>query len=129
MKKILIVDDDADLVSSTTAVLETKGYSVSSAPDGKSGYEKARKDKPDLILLDVMMAHDAEGFEVAKQLRQTPETAKLPVILITGIRAAKGLPFSYEPDEDWLPVQAVLDKPVKPEDLLREVEQALGKKI
>jgi CheY-like chemotaxis protein len=129
MKKILIIDDDPDLVSSTTAVLESKGYSVASAPNGKEGYEQARKLKPDLVLLDVMMAHDTEGFEVAKKFRQDPATANLPVIILTGIRKAKGLPFGYEPDEDWLPVQAVLEKPVKPEVLLSQVEDALGKTV
>lgn len=125
MATILIVDDDKELVESTKAILEDKGHAVISAHDGKTGMEKARAKKPDLMILDVMMAHDREGFEVAQEIRKDPITKGIPVILVTGIRKAKGLPFSYEPDEDWLPVKAVLDKPVRAEQLLASVKAAL----
>lgn len=124
-KRILIVDDDAGLVDSTRGLLESKGYDVISASDGEQGMEKARKEKPDLMLLDVMMTHDSEGFEVTRALKEDPATAQLPVIIITGIRRAKGLPFHFEPDKDWLPVKAVLEKPVKPESLFKVIEAAL----
>jgi len=125
MSKILIVDDDAELVESTRALLEAKGYTVLTAPNGAQGYQKAKKDKPDLMLLDVMMAHDSEGFEVARQIKEDAETRRIPVIIITGIRKAKSLPFSFESDEDWLPVKAVLEKPIKPDVLLKKVAEAL----
>lgn len=127
MKRILVVDDDADLVEATRSLLESSGYSVITASDGKKGMEKARKEKPDLMLLDVMMAHDSEGFEVTRALKEDPATADLPVIIITGIRRAKNLPFRFEPDKDWLPVKAVLEKPVKPEALLKAIEEALAR--
>ncbi|MBN2302667.1 MAG: response regulator [Lentisphaerae bacterium] len=131
MKTILIVDDDEALVESVTDVLTTEGYSVITAANGEIGYNMAVDKKPDLILLDVMMTHDHEGFGVAKKLRQNDVTRKLPIIIITGIRKARGLPFGYEPDEDWLPVQAVLEKPVDPSALLRHVKnvflEAVGK--
>ena len=125
MSKILIVDDDAELVESMRAVLEAKGHAVLAAANGTEGYQKAKKDKPDLMLLDVMMTHDSEGFEVARQIKEDPETRSIPVIIITGIRKAKNLPFSFEPDEDWLPVKAVLEKPIKPDVLLKKVAEAL----
>jgi CheY-like chemotaxis protein len=127
MTKILIVDDDPSFVESTSALLETKGYSVISAPNGQQGCAKARSEAPDVMLLDVMMSHDTEGFETVRKLREDPQTKHLPVILITGIRKAKTLPFRFEPDEDWLPVKAVLEKPVKPDELLHSVQAALAK--
>lgn len=128
MARVLIVDDDPEFVESTKAVLETKGHKVTSAPNGQAGYEKAGKDKPDIMILDVMMATDSEGFEIARKISHSPDIKDIPVIMLTGIRKAKNLPFKFDPDEDWLPVKAVLEKPVAPEVLLKEVEKALGKK-
>jgi len=125
MKKILIVEDEIELADATKALLESEGYAVITAHDGAEGYQAARREKPDLVLLDVMMAHDSEGIEVARQLNEDPETRRIPVILLTGIRKVKNLPFTFEPDEDWLPVKAVVEKPAKPERLLRTVRQAL----
>ena len=126
MARILIVDDDDEFRGSVAAVLEHEGYQTLSAVNGKDGYAKAQQEKPDLMLLDVMMTHDSEGFEIARQLHDDPTTSHLPVIIVTGIRKAKSLPFSFEPDEDWLPVKAVLEKPVKPETLVKAVRAALG---
>lgn len=125
MATILIVDDDVDLVESLSDILKGKGYGVIGAYTGEEGFAKARAEKPGLILLDVMMAKENEGFEIAQRLRKDPATQRIPVILITGIRKAKHLPFGFEPDEDWLPVKAVLEKPVAPEVLLSSIEAAL----
>lgn len=125
MAKILVVDDDADFLEAQKTLLNAKGYSVIGAPNGEEGYQKAKTEKPDLLLLDVMMTYDSEGFDLARKLKEDPSTKYIPVIMITGIRKAKGLPFSFEPDEDWLPVKAVLEKPVKPDELLKKVEEAL----
>jgi two-component system, OmpR family, alkaline phosphatase synthesis response regulator PhoP len=127
MAKILVVDDDADFLEAQKTLLNAKGYAVIGAPNGEEGYQKAKTEKPDLLLLDVMMTYDSEGFDLARKLKEDPSTKHLPVIMITGIRKAKGLPFSFEPDEDWLPVKAVLEKPVKPDELLKKVEEALKK--
>jgi two-component system alkaline phosphatase synthesis response regulator PhoP len=125
MAKILIVDDDESFVEGLKDVLGEQGFAIVCAYNGEEGLRKAREEKPDLVLLDVMMTTDSEGFEVAKKLREDPVTQKVPVILLTGVRKAKQLPFSYEPDEDWLPVMAVLEKPVHPEDLIRQIRQTL----
>ncbi len=125
MAKILVVDDDREMVEALTLILEGKGHSVVAAHDGQAGVQKARADKPDLMLLDVMMTHDREGFEVAQKLKQEADTRHIPVILVTGITKSKNLPFKFEPDEDWLPVCAVLDKPVKPEVLLAKIDEFL----
>lgn len=125
-KKVLIIDDDRDLVGAMQEVLQAHGYAVATAHDGESGFACAQKQRPDLLLLDVMMTHDTEGFDLVQRLRTDQALAKLPIIMITGIRKAKGLPFKYEPDDEWLPVAAVLEKPVPPERLLQHVATALS---
>jgi two-component system alkaline phosphatase synthesis response regulator PhoP len=127
MAKILIIDDDVALVESFAEILNQKGHTSVWAYSGDEGVIKARMEKPDLILLDVMMTSENEGFEVAQKLKSDPETKDIAVILVTGIRKAKNLPFGFEPDADWLPVKAVLEKPVPPEVLLMHVSKALQK--
>ncbi|HPM42678.1 MAG TPA: response regulator [Candidatus Omnitrophota bacterium] len=122
-KRVLIIDDDNDYVEAVSMLLEAKGYEVLSAPDGKAGFAKAKEDCPGLIILDVMMATRTEGFDVARLLKDDAKTKDIPVILITGIKRDMNLAFGFEPDEVWLPVKAVLDKPVKPEVLLKAVEE------
>ncbi len=127
MSKVLIIDDDPDLVDAMTNLLEAKGYEVDHAPDGEEGLEKAKNDPPNIILLDVMMTRKTEGFDVARSLNKEEKTKGIPIILVTGIRHEMNLPFGFEPDEDWLPVKAVLEKPIKPEVLLKTVEDHIKK--
>jgi two-component system alkaline phosphatase synthesis response regulator PhoP len=127
MAKILIVDDDRELIESVKAVLETQQHQVVVAHDGVEGVAAAKREKPDLMLLDVMMTTDSEGFDVAKRMHADAETRAIPVIMLTGIRRAKNLPFTFEPDPDWLPVKAVLEKPLRPELRLKHVNAALGR--
>lgn len=124
--KVLVIDDDNDFVESIVNLLEARGYTVASASNGQEGVEKATADKPDLILLDVMMTTKDEGFNVARQLQATDEVKGTPVIMVTGVRKEMNLPFGFEPDETWLPVKQILEKPVKPETLLKAVADALS---
>lgn len=126
-KKILIVDDDAEFKEAVSALLVEKGYQVFLADDGTSGFETAKREIPDLILLDVMMRHLTEGFDIARKLHADPATQEIPLITVTGIRKETKVGFKYEPDEVWLPVKAVLEKPVKPEVLLKAIEENIGK--
>jgi CheY-like chemotaxis protein len=96
------------------------------AYDGESGLEKAKQERPDLMLLDVMMAHDSEGFEISRKIPEQPELKEMKVILVTGIRKEKELAYRFEPDETWLPVDRVLEKPVPPEKLLEEIKRELN---
>jgi CheY-like chemotaxis protein len=125
-RRILLIDDDTDFCEGVRSLLESHGYTVDRAPDGTRGVEMARACRPDLILLDVMMTTDTEGFEVSRQLKEIDELRECPVILMTGIRRAMNLPFGFEQDAEWLPVKAVLEKPVPPEKLLAEVEKHLA---
>ena len=120
--KVLIIDDNEELVDATTNLLEAKGYDVVSAFNGKDGVEKAKAENPDIILLDVMMTTKSEGFDVAREMHKEESLKGTPVIIVTGIRKEMNLSFGFEPDEDWLPVKAVLEKPVKPDVLLKTIE-------
>jgi two-component system, OmpR family, alkaline phosphatase synthesis response regulator PhoP len=125
-KRILIVDDNRDFVESNKDLLEANGYQVLCAYDGASGLELAKKEKPDLMILDVMMATDTEGFEISRKIPETPELKKMPVLLCTGIRHEKHLPFAFEPDETWLPVDSIFEKPIEPAKLLQEIKKRIG---
>lgn len=124
---VLLVDDDVEFAASNRELLEGCGYSVVTAADGAAGIKAAREKKPDLIILDVMMKTETEGFDVSRALNEDPELKGVPVIILTGIRKAMKLPFRFEPDKDWLPVKAVLEKPVQPSRLLEEVAKAVGR--
>jgi CheY-like chemotaxis protein len=123
--KILVVDDDADFTEATSTLLRAKGFSVVTASSGEEGYSKARLEKPHAILLDVMMSHASEGIDIARRLAEDPATKLIPVIMVTGIQKSLNLPAAVEPDTLWLPVRIVLEKPVRPEELLRALKDAL----
>jgi two-component system, OmpR family, alkaline phosphatase synthesis response regulator PhoP len=127
-KKVLIVDDDAAFADSNRDLLEAYGFDVSVANDGKSGLETAHKIRPDVLILDVMMTTDTEGFEVARRIPETPELRNMGVILVTGMTKLFNLPGSLHPDETWLPVDRVLEKPIPPARLIAEVERVLGER-
>ena len=125
-KKILMIDDDPEFVDATSNLLDAKGYEVITAQNGKDGVEKAKAKKPNLILLDVMMTTKSEGFDVAREMHKDETLKKTPVIMITGVRKEMNLPFGFEPDATWLPVEQVLEKPVRPDVLLEAVSKVIG---
>ncbi len=121
--KILIIDDESDFIDSIKGILEARGYKTESANDGDEGLKKAKVFNPDLILLDVMMTRKTEGFDVSRKIPKDEALKSIPVILVTGIREKLNLPFGFEPDKTWLPVKAILEKTVKPDQLLAEIEK------
>jgi len=128
-EKILVIDDDPDLVELIRLTLETKGYQVFSAASGTEGLEKVKDINPDLIILDVMMGHVTEGFQVALALRDKPESeyapySKIPILMLTAIHSRT--PLRFTPDEKYLPVDDFVEKPLKARDLLQKVEKLLG---
>ncbi|MBN1493081.1 MAG: response regulator [Candidatus Omnitrophica bacterium] len=125
--KVLVIDDDVEIIDAVTTLLDAKGYQVISAENGKEGCAKANAESPDIILLDVMMTKKTEGFDTARALRDSASTKDIPVIMVTGIRKEMSLPFGFSPDDNFLPVKAVLEKPVKPEVLLKLVEEHIRK--
>jgi CheY-like chemotaxis protein len=120
VKRLLIVDDDPMILEVTEMSLELAGWSVVSANDGHEALEKAAAERPDAILMDVMMP-GMDGPTTCERLSATPETAHIPVILLT----AKVQPFERRRWED-LPVAGVLAKPFDPLRLADDVRALLG---
>ena len=122
-KKILMIDDDPDFIASVEAIVTARGYKFDSSLNGEEGIKKAKIYLPDLIILDVMMTKNTEGFEVSRILPQEESLKSIPVIMLTGIRDKMNLVFGFEPDSTWLPVKAVLEKTIKPDQLLAKIEE------
>ncbi len=115
MKTVLVIDDEVEFTDTIKMRLEAGGYRVIAAHDGKSGLEKARKENPDLILLDLVMAQ-MNGFVVLSELKKDPYTATIPVIILTAKTKAE-----YASDAENLGAVDYLSKPVK----MQELESAL----
>jgi DNA-binding response OmpR family regulator len=125
MKKILIVDDDRDVYESMKIVLEAEGYAVDWATNGTEAIEKAKAGKPDLMILDVMNTDD-EGFQVSYRMRQDPELLHVPIVMVTSVGTKTGFSFDRNRDQDFLPVNEFLEKPVDPKVLIDKVRENLG---
>lgn len=129
-EKILIVDDDPDLVEVMRLTLESVGYEVFSASGGASGLEKVKETEPDLIILDVMMDYTTEGFQVSLQLRDPAPDSEfaayrdVPILMVTALHSTTSLRFG--PDEDYLPVDDFVEKPIEASVLLDKVEKLLA---
>ena len=124
---ILIIDDDQDLTSALQTVLESSKYSVRVAGNPDEGMEKLNAEKPDLIILDVMMNTWQDGFDMARSLKKNDEFKAIPILMLTGVEDKTGLEFKSEAgNEEWLPVETFLDKPVEPATLLAEVKKLLA---
>jgi len=127
--KILIADDDRDIRDSVQAILESRQYDVVTAVDRVDGMEKIESEKPDLVILDVMMSSWQDGFEMARELKKDPQYKEIPILMMTGVKEQTGIDFkSTAGDPTWCPVEGFLDKPVKPDTLLAEIEKLLPAK-
>lgn len=127
-KTVLVADDDPDIVEALTTVLEASGFDVESAPNGQECLRKVRQKKPDVLILDVMMTTETEGFHVAYEIRQDPKLRDLPVLMLTAIEQKTGFRFSPEQDEDYLPVEQFVTKPIEPDELVRRINALLERK-
>lgn len=132
MAKILIIDDDPDMRLANRLVLEEAEYEVVEASNSTEGLKMIKADPPDLIVLDVMMDSTTEGFQTALALRsrdpdsEYAEYRDIPIIMLTAIHDTTSVRFA--PDEDYLPVEAFIDKPVDPDKLIPKVKELLAEK-
>ena len=124
--KILLVDDDIDFAESTKTVLESKPYEVIVALEGDEALRKAREEKPDLILLDIIMPVK-DGFTAAEQLKKDPQLSKIPTLMLTSFSARRGETTIPVSRGFALDVEDYIEKPVSPEELLARVEKHLKK--
>jgi CheY-like chemotaxis protein len=139
-KKILIVEDDPDQRTFLSTVLEENGYASISAKDGVEGLELLRKDKPDLVLLDLMMPRKS-GIAMFQELRKDETLSHIPVVVVTGISEVTGVDFRNfilrQPLKDdkkfvettglteYTVPNAYIEKPVDPDELMKVIKEAL----
>jgi CheY-like chemotaxis protein len=123
-KKILLIDDDADFLFATQKILESGGYEVFLAEDGKVGVEMWKSLAPDLTIIDMMMGTWDEGFAVLQRIRSTDGGKDTPLVILSAVDLQG--PFNaLEPPPKFPKVNAVLQKPVKAEELLERVAREL----
>jgi len=123
MAKILVVDDDPDFVAFTRDVLKRQNYEVIAAASGKQALDVMRKDKPDLVLLDIMMSYLLDGLHVSEEMQKDSELRQIPVIMVTSII---GRPeAAMFPTDSHLSIDYWLSKPVQPKELLEIVNRHL----
>jgi len=128
-KTILLVDDDRDIRDSLRIILESKGYTVKTAINGREALEAIKAKLPDIMILDIMMSTDTEGFDLAFELKQKSEFKNLPIIILTSflekVRAEGPDKFQHVLGEDW-PAKWLFEKPVDTKKLLAKIEGILA---
>jgi DNA-binding response OmpR family regulator len=121
-KKILVIDDDRDLVQSLIYVLEDAGYAAIPAYDGQEGLDRTRAEKPDLVLLDITMP-EKSGVRFYRDVREDPELGSIPVIMVTGVM--KQFEQFISSRRQVPPPDAYFSKPVDPRELLDTIKRLL----
>lgn len=123
MAKILIVDDDPDVVEAAKMVLEKEGHSVNTAYNREEGMKHIQGEKPDLLVLDVMMTDPDDGIAMAQDLRK--DGFDNPILMMSSISKVTGM--EYGKDNEVTPVDDFVEKPVKPATLAEKVKTLLDK--
>jgi len=125
-KKILIIDDDPSFLEICSAILEESDYQVYTASSSKEGLEKLVSQRPDLLLLDIMMATMDEGLNFATSIRQSEDLSKIPIMIVSAQPdAEKGYQRSVDKEMDWISADMFMEKPINPQDLLHNVRLLL----
>lgn len=128
-RRILIVDDDADFVTSTASLLESQGYAVTAARSGKDGLEAVKREAPDLVILDVMMESDAAGYGVNQALKYGEGFEcfrHVPVLMVSSIPVEPSTLFRMAGEVDMITPNGYLSKPLDIPTFLREIAALLG---
>jgi CheY-like chemotaxis protein len=131
-KRVLLVDDDVDLLEINRMTLERAGFEVVTADNGDEGFRVASSTTVDVAVLDVMMDTPTEGFELARRMRGDEKTKRIPLLMLTSVNTENEAIGSYvrfsdrDRDKEWLPVDRFVDKPIKPEDLISLVRTLAG---
>ena len=125
-KKIIIIDDDPDILESMKIVLDKEDYNVLTATNGKDGLELVKAEMPNLVLLDVMMTSKDEGFQVSYAMKADPALKDIPIVIISSVSQVTGFDFDKDKDGAFIPVDEFVEKPVKPKQLIDIVRKNLG---
>jgi DNA-binding response OmpR family regulator len=125
-KKILMIDDDQDLLRSMQLILQNSGYNVVTSEDARIGYSKLQTEKPDLLVLDVMMKSDLEGYYLMQKIKKESEFHDLPIIMLTGMKDQLGVNlYAAVEDESLFPNVRFQDKPIEPQPFLALIKDML----
>ncbi|MBZ5618622.1 MAG: response regulator [Acidobacteriia bacterium] len=124
-KRILIVDDDRDFVEAIASFLGAHGFTVLKAYNGRDGVKLARMERPDLILMDIMMDERTEGFFTIQEMRRQEDLKGVPIFVLSSLNAQ--MPdFGNPPDSAWLAYDEFLSKPVDMAQLVEKIRQRIG---
>ena len=130
MAKILVIDDDLDIIDSLKMILESSGYEVAVKTDTDNLVEDIRQTSPDLIILDIIFPEDPNaGFTAARKLHKTEEVKHVPVLLLSAVNQQSNMSFGFSDadiSEDFMPVKGFIEKPVEPSVLLSKVKELLA---
>ena len=121
---ILVVDDDRDFVNITRMILESQQYRVVTAANGEQGLTVMRTEKPDLVILDIMMSYIVEGLDVRRKMAEDKALQHIPVIMVTSLTSARAR--GEMPSHDYIPDSEWLNKPIDPDVLLERVREMLS---
>ena len=122
--KILVVDDDPDFVYYTRTVLETEGYEVVSAGNSDQGLRVLAQEKPDLVVLDVIMSSVLDGLNMSQRMAEDAAYRHVPIIMVTSIANTDYL--ALFPTDENIHVDAFITKPIAPRELIRQISRALS---
>ncbi|MBN2125553.1 MAG: response regulator [Deltaproteobacteria bacterium] len=132
-KKILIVDDDPDAILFLSTVLKDQGYATVEARDGQEGWERLKVERPDLVLLDLMMPRKS-GISFLTDMKQEESLRRVPVIMVTGVAGETGIELNAffkggqegEKDPSPFPLKGYIEKPIDPDRLLLMIKEVIG---
>jgi len=125
--KVVLIDDNKDYLFTMETFLTKNGFEVSTAEDGQSGVKLVENEKPDIVLLDVMMESLFSGFEVCRKLRQNSDLKSIPIIGISGMADEINVKFDKKKDFDYFSPEEFLEKPVDKELLLETINKLINK--
>ncbi|MCJ7700835.1 MAG: response regulator [Anaerolineales bacterium] len=124
MAKILIVDDDPDFLNATSIILKKEGHTTIHAKNGNEGYQRAKRDQPDLIILDVMMDSVLDGVSMSQQVYEDDSIQDIPILMVTSI--ANTDYAELFPTDEYIHIRAFMSKPIDPARLIKQVNKILS---
>ncbi len=131
IRKILLVDDDIDLLEQNKVMLEARGYQVTAADNAKSGWELFLKEKPDAAVIDLIMEEYDSGFILSYRIKKDPAGKNIPVFVLTSATYLTGFKFGAgtAEEKEWIRCDEIINKPVVIDDLVQKIEDYIAVKV
>lgn len=125
VKKILLADDDIDLLEQNRLLMESKGFEVVTAETGEEALEKFKKEKPDAAVLDLIMEEHDTGFVLSYKMKKTDLGKRIPIFILTSATYDTGFKFDVETEDEkeWIKCDGILNKPVVVDELIEKIEK------